>query len=100
MAANASSVGGNNDPNAPGGSSISNALADPHAKVRALEQIAKDLKFDSVSQMCIAWSVKNQTSVTCVSSAATLEQFEEIIASLAVSGRRRIKHVIFNLHFI
>ena len=34
--------------------------------------------------MFIAWSCKNQTSVSCVCSAATLEQFEEILGAMPV----------------
>ena len=40
--------------------------------------------------MFIAWSIKNQTSVSCVCSAATLEQFEEILGAMPVK-RIRLK---------
>ena len=34
--------------------------------------------------MFMAWSMKNQSSVSCVCSAATLEQFEEILGTMPV----------------
>ncbi len=83
-AANAAAVGGTNDGNAAGGSAVAAALSDPHGKVKQLEQLAKNLKFDTVSQMFLAWTAKNQTSVSVVASCSTVEQLEEILGAMAV----------------
>lgn len=65
-----------------GGGAAAAALSDPHGKIKRLEQLSENLKFDTISQMFMAWSMKNQSSVSCVCSAATLEQFEEILGTM------------------
>ena len=85
--AQAALVGGSATDPAGGGAAAAAALSDPRGKIKRLEQLSENLKFDTISQMFIAWSIKNQTSVSCVCSAATLEQFEEILGAMPVRGR-------------
>jgi len=58
--------------------------SDPQSKIKQLSSTAERLGC-TLHQLAVAWTVRNQTSQSCIISASTPEQMTELINSLAVS---------------
>ncbi len=56
----------------------------PQGRVKQLQSVADRLGC-TLNQLMVAWSVRNQTSQSCVVSAATRDQFQELLDALSVS---------------
>ena len=56
---------------------------EPQSKIKQLQAVAEKLNC-TINQLLVAWCVRNQTSQAVILSAATVEQFHEILGSLPV----------------
>ena len=70
-------------------SKSSDVDADPRLK---LLSVVSDRTGCSLQQLLIAWTIRNQTSQCCIASAATVQQFQDILASISV-GVKQTKDV-------
>ena len=69
---------------ATGNSVVMDVTALTHSKIKALTVMAEKLGC-SLSQLAIAWCLRNSTSQSVIASACSMEQLLEILNSLPVS---------------
>ena len=62
---------------------INSEKTEPQLRVKQLMGVAEKLGC-TLNQLCIAWCIKNQTSQCIIASAATVDQFMEILNCLTV----------------